>query len=344
MWNWGASILPVLLRNARVEAACRKSARALGRSLVAFLLSLPSARADVVADWTQIALHTVIASEKGPARAARELATVHIAMFESMNFIESVYVPRFAVKPLQPLRISRDVAAAAAAHYVLAQLHPEQRDALDAALRQSAAAIPEAQERSGGLITGRALGANIYAIWVSDLNSTVFSLSPKASRVRVCTRGSGANAVAWYWIVAQFVHARNLGPIESARLYALVSMALSDLHDGANRDAAQLYESEQPCIACASGAVVQVILEAESASAGIAGARRIDLGATGATYVSSHIREYGRGLASEQFGGGANRESSMRIGEKAGRAIALRALANYRPQGSPRTTAQGRAE
>jgi len=317
----------VLLSSARVK--CRRSVRALGCSLVALVLSLSSARADVVADWTQIALHTVIASEQGPARAARELATVYIAIFESMNFIEGLYVPQFVVKQLQPSMISSEAAAAAAAHYVLVQLHPEESDALDAALRQSAAAIPEAEGRSSALVAGRSLGANIYAIWVSELRPASSNTRSKASRVHVSTRGSGANAVAWYWIVAQFIQAQHLGPIESARLYALVSIALRDLYDGVNRDAALLHGSEHPCVSCASGAAVQVILESESGSAGIPGMGRINPGAIGAAYASSHVREYGRGLSSE-----LPSPTSIEAGEKVGRTIGLRALANYRPSGN----------
>jgi hypothetical protein len=329
-----SGVLQVLLRNARVEAACRRSARAIGCSLVAFLLSLASARADVVADWTKIALHTVISSEQRPAYAAREMATVHVAMFETMNFIEGIYVPRFVVKQPQPLSISSDAAAAAAAHYVLVQLHPEQKGALDAALHHSVAAIPDAQEKSSALITGDVLGAIVHTVWAprpSSAGTDTSGGTSKTSRLRASTRGSGANAVAWYWIVAQFAEAQRLRPIESARLYALVSMALSDLYDGASRDAAHFYESEHPCVPCAASAVVQVILESELGPADVSGMTLTSTSATGAAYVSLRIREYGRGLSAEQLDGGANRQASIKAGEKVGRTIGLRALANYRP-------------
>jgi hypothetical protein len=327
------SVSLVLIHSARFESACGRYARAIGCSLIAFLLSLPSARADVVADWTKIALHTVISSEQSQLRAAREMATVHVAMFETMNFVEGIYVPRFVVKPPQPLSISSEAAAAAAAHYVLVQLHPEQGRALDAALHYSVASIPDAQEKSGALVTGRALGANIYGILVPHLGSAGTDISgrtSKTSRVRASTRASGATAVAWYWMVAQNAEAQRLRPIESARLYALVSMALSDVY-GANRDATLFHESAYPCVSCAAGAAVQVILESGLGTAGISGMTLPGAGATGAAYVASRMREYGRGLSSEQLERDAGHQSSIEAGEKAGRTIGLRALANYRP-------------
>jgi len=333
--RYGKKSVSPALRNARVEAVCR-NARVIGCSLVALLLSLASARADVVADWTRIALHTVISSEQHLSRAAREMATVHVAMFESMNFMEGSYIPRFVVKLPQPLGGSSDTAAAAAAHHVLVQLHPEQEGALDAALQHSVAAIPDA-EKSSALITGKSLGAIVYSIWTPDPNQARSDISgsmSKTSRVRASTRGSGAIAVAWYWMIAQIAEGQRLRPIESARLYALVSMALSDLY-GANRDATRFPESAHLCGPCAASAAVQVILDSELGTAGISGMTLTGPGATGAAYVSSRIREYGRGLSSEQPDGGVSRQTSIEAGEKAGRAIGLRALANYRPLPAP---------
>ena len=315
-----------------VEGTCRRSACTIGRSVVVLLLGLTSARADVVADWTKIALLTVISSEQSQSRAAREMAAVHVAMFETMNFVEGIYDPRFVVKPPQPLSISSETAAAAAAHHILVRLHPEQERALDAALHHSVASIADTQEKSSALITGRALGANIYGILAPDLSAAGAGISgstPKTSRVRASTRAPGATAVAWYWMVAQNAEAQRLRPIESARLHALVSMALGDVY-GASRDATLLHEPAYPCVSYAAGAAVQVILESGLGTAGISGTTP-GAGASGAVYVASRMREYGRGLSSEQLGRDAGRQSSIEAGEKAGRTIGLRALANYKP-------------
>ena len=86
------------------------------RAFVAFALPCALARADVVADWNTIAIETVTALERDTAQAAYAIATVHVAMFEVMNFIEGGYVPRFLVKPPAPFARSGEAAAAAAAH------------------------------------------------------------------------------------------------------------------------------------------------------------------------------------------------------------------------------------
>ena len=326
------SVSPVSARSPRVEAACRRSVHAIWCSLLAFLLLSVPARADVVADWTKVALHAVISSEQRSVRAAREMEMVHVAMFETMNFIEGIYVPRFVVKPLQPLRISSDVAAVAAAHYVLVRLYPEQEPALDSALRRSMEAMPDAREKSSALIAGKALGAIVYASWASDpslADTSNSGITSKKSRVRASTRGTGANAVAWYWIVAQFAEAQGLRPIERARLYALVSMALSDLY-GPNGDVEHFYDSRHSCAPCAVGAAVQVVLESELGPAGVSGRTAAGARATGAVHVSSRMREYGRGLSSELQG-----QTLIEIGEKLGRTVGLRALANYKRSRHP---------
>jgi len=253
---------------------------------------------------------------------------VHVAMFETMNFIEGGYVPRFVVKPYRPVPVSSEVAAAAAAHYVLAQLHPEHKPALDAALLHSAAAIPDAQEKSDALITGRALGDNIYAIWASDLSSAAAGGKSKAPQAWVSTHGSGADAVAWHWIVGQFIEAQRLSPIQSARLYALVSMALSDVYGD---NAPGSYKSAHTCGPCAAGAAIQVILESELGSAGAAGMTLTGASTTGAAYTSSRIREYAKGVSFEPMSGADNRQASIGSGENMGRRIGLRTLANYKP-------------
>jgi hypothetical protein len=310
-------------RKQQAHEARRGAARAAGGLMAAFLVLLSPARADVVADWSKIALHTVVSSEQRPVHAAIEMAMVHVAMFETMNFIEGGYVPRFLVKPYRPVLVSSEAAAAAAAHYVLAQLHPQHKPALDAALLHSAAAIHDVQKKSGAMITGRALGGNIYAIWASDLSSAGAGASSKTSQAS--KRGSGASSVAWYWIVGQFIEAQRLSAIESARLYALVSMALSEVYGG-RREAKD--GSEQACAPCAAGTAIRFILESESGSGGNSGMTLTSASATGAAYASSRVREYARGLSLEQTAD--IDQNSIRAGEEMGRKIGSRTLANYK--------------
>lgn len=262
-----------------------RTARWVGSTLL-FLLSLPGARADVVEDWTRIALRTAISSRQPPLLAVQAMAMVHVAMFETMNFIEGRYVPRYVVKPPQPVNISSAVAGAAAAHSVLVRLYPEQEPVLDERLQRSIAAVPDA-EKASALVTGRALAANIHAIW--------------GAHPRVPAHDSGADDVLWYWTVGRFAEAEGLGTLESARLHALVSMALAELHG-----------AERRCIPCASGAAVRAILE--SASGSVSAARLTPM----------------RAVANAGL-----RQASIEADEKLGRIIGLRAAASYPPTSRP---------
>jgi len=203
------------------------------RAFVAFALSCSLARADVVADWNAIAIETVTALERDTAQAAYAMATVHVAMFEVMNFIEGGYVPRFLVKPPAPLGRSGEAAAAAAAHYVLREMHPGRSAALDAALERSLAPVRDEVEKSAARTWGRHLGANIYAIRSSDKGESPPSLPPSldaqgASASPATAPDSVAKLAAMNAAVAAFIESRRLKPIDAARVHAAASMAVSD--------------------------------------------------------------------------------------------------------------------
>jgi hypothetical protein len=92
----------------------------------------------VVIDWN-LRTHATLKADNGyadPMAASRVLAMVHLAMHDAVNAVE----PRFAAHAYQPApgtaRAEADaaVAAAVAAHDVLAALFPKQREALAAAL------------------------------------------------------------------------------------------------------------------------------------------------------------------------------------------------------------------
>src|SRR2546429_6187282 len=82
-------------------------------------------RADVVTDWNQITLATQ-ASIPGGIRtppAARALAMVHLAIFDSVNAIDRRFTPYLVKRRADP-DASPEAAAVAAAHTVLVALYP----------------------------------------------------------------------------------------------------------------------------------------------------------------------------------------------------------------------------
>ena len=93
--------------------------------LLSVLTSVSLTAADVIIDWNEKAVTAGYAARVTPNVSARQIAMVHIAMFEALNSIEPRYTPyrgRLAAEP----NASRDAAAADAAHHILTRAYPEQ--------------------------------------------------------------------------------------------------------------------------------------------------------------------------------------------------------------------------
>src|SRR5262245_43453631 len=232
----------------------------LARTLLAgsIMWAYPLARADVVAEWNAVALSAVESSAPSSANALRSIADVHITMFEAMNFIEGRYVPRFVVKPPMPIAASSEAAAAAAAYEVLVHLYPEQSAALDVALDRSVGQIPDGDKKWSERTTGTAIGANIYAIRIADR---------PPDRSQAGQARSVAEPLVWNAIAAKLVEARRLTAIESARIHALVAIAVSDVYSATSKNS-YARRVDQPCAPCAAAVATLVIFESEFGSVG----------------------------------------------------------------------------
>jgi hypothetical protein len=88
-----------------------------------------------------------------PGVSARNIAMVHIAIFEAINSIEPRYTPYRMRLTTEP-GTSRDAAAAVAAHYVLARVYPNQAKEMDKALEASLAAVPDGPPKTEGMRLG----------------------------------------------------------------------------------------------------------------------------------------------------------------------------------------------
>ncbi len=128
-------------------------------ALSAFLL-FGTSRADVVTDWSNIALETVRATNTKPPVATRVFAMVHVAMFEAVNGVTREYDSYLDLDPA-PEGTSAEVAAACAAHYVLVNLHPIRGEIYNRALQESLAAIPGGSAKNKGERYGRSVGVSI---------------------------------------------------------------------------------------------------------------------------------------------------------------------------------------
>ena len=152
----------------------------LSIALGATLLS-GTAEADVVTDWNEITLATQ-AAVPGAIRtppAARALAMVHLAIFDSVNAIDRRFTP-YAVGTLADPAASPEAGAAAAAHAVLVNLYPSRQADLDAAYAASLASIPDGASKSEGISVGESVAAVILALRSSDGSAVTlpYTLAP----------------------------------------------------------------------------------------------------------------------------------------------------------------------
>jgi hypothetical protein len=127
----------------------------------------PAAVADVITDWDEKAVAAGYTAKQGPPPHSRIVAIVHLAMFEAVNSIDGRYRPYRAKLPAES-GASREAAAAAAAHYVLVRLYPDQAKEMDKALHASLSTVADEKARQSGVRLGERAGAAMLAERATD--------------------------------------------------------------------------------------------------------------------------------------------------------------------------------
>jgi hypothetical protein len=136
-------------------------------------LAVP-AMANVITDWDTKAVAIVAPAPLGQ----RELAMVHVAMFDAVNAIERRYRP-YLVQLTALKTTSQDAAAATAAATVLAGLHPQAAPEIKAALATSLAAIADGEAKMDGIKLGEAVAAKVLQARANDGANTPDAYRPK---------------------------------------------------------------------------------------------------------------------------------------------------------------------
>src|SRR6476646_9743812 len=91
--------------------------------VVLTVCSTTAAKADVVLDWNQIAVSTLVSQGQSPFAQARFMAITELAVFEAVNAITGEYQPYLGTV-VAPAGASADAAAVTAAHDVLKNYFP----------------------------------------------------------------------------------------------------------------------------------------------------------------------------------------------------------------------------
>jgi hypothetical protein len=147
--------------------------------LLALVLICPAAPAlaNVITDWDAKAVAFVTPLAPG-APGQRELAMVHIAMFDAVNSIERHYRP-FLVSLTAPKTTSEEAAAAMAAGTVLSGLHPGQSGEIKTALASYLATIAEGAAKAEGIRLGEAVAARVLQARANDGANVPDAYRPK---------------------------------------------------------------------------------------------------------------------------------------------------------------------
>ena len=130
---------------------------------------------DVVLHWNEIMMQSLTSN---PSRILppRNMALVHVAMFDAVNAIDRSYEP-YAAQVHVSRGASTEAAAAQAAHDTLAALYPARQAVFDAALAQDLAGIPTGVARQG-IAIGQEVARQILELRADDHAGDLVTYTP----------------------------------------------------------------------------------------------------------------------------------------------------------------------
>jgi hypothetical protein len=123
-----------------------------------------------VLEWNRTLLVIVRTPGAQPATVhpTRSFAIMHTAIYDAVNAIDRTHRPYLVLLSGVSRHASQEAAAAAAAHQVLVALYPGFQAALDTALQQSLAQIPEGNDKGEGIRIGQTVADRILALRSND--------------------------------------------------------------------------------------------------------------------------------------------------------------------------------
>ena len=134
---------------------------------IAFFVTQSPARADIITEWNQTAVTTLVQAQLPTGAPTRALAMLHAAMFEAVNSIDPQFHP-YKASIDAPKGASAAAAASSAAYRVLAAVLPAQASTLEGRHKVLTAGIPESADRAAGILIGEKAAAAILALRAND--------------------------------------------------------------------------------------------------------------------------------------------------------------------------------
>ena len=162
--------------------------------LLSLLVAGLNAQADVVTDWNEAALNAIRAQNTSPPAASRNLAILHLAIYDAVNGIARPDEPYWAhAVGAPPASASRDAAASTAAYQVMSALYPALQTNHDALYQSTLGDIPDRPQKTQGVRWGEEAAAAILAARSRDgsTNTAPFpgSMEPGKWRPTISFRG-----------------------------------------------------------------------------------------------------------------------------------------------------------
>jgi hypothetical protein len=129
-------------------------------------LLIAPAGADVITDWNQKAIPIVVAYSLS-APSYRDMACVHLAMFDVVNAIEPMYRP-YKTRFEADRSASKEAGAAVAAARILIKMHPDAAPKVEPELTQYLAQIPDGPSKAAAIALGEKVAESVSALRASD--------------------------------------------------------------------------------------------------------------------------------------------------------------------------------
>jgi hypothetical protein len=120
-----------------------------------------------VTDWDQTALRAAASIGISTGWQSRIVAIAHAAMFDDVNSIDRKYT-KYAIEVSPPVGASAETAAITAAHVVLTQLVPDQKNMLDAALNTTLTNVADGAAKDAGTAVGQEVAAKLLELRSND--------------------------------------------------------------------------------------------------------------------------------------------------------------------------------
>ena len=126
-----------------------------------------SDRPDMVLKWNELTLRMIRAERTAPPMAARNLAVLHVAIYDAVNAVTRTHEP-YQVDVPPVAGASPEAAAAAAGYTTLAVLYPKQKEVIDEAYRACVAELSRDASSINGLDLGQRVANKILALRSDD--------------------------------------------------------------------------------------------------------------------------------------------------------------------------------